>query len=399
MKACPTKAIRIRNGIATIEGFCIDCVECVRVCPRDAIKAVTTKGVDITQNLDYVVSPTSCLYFQFGPEVLPNDVLLGFRRMGFRYVHDQSYTNEIFSFALELYMLELEIKERREKPDSPFPLISPICPVVRRLIAYRFPSLLKHIPPLATPRQIVTREAKKRLSRKKGCSPSDINVLHVTPCPAISSSAMESAGSKGDNAVGIHRIYESLEKNLQSIEEDIVLHYSGGIGLGWGVSGGEIAGLDRNCLAVSGLHETIHYLEMIEMGLLKDLDYIEFRTCKEGCIGGPYTVADTYQTKHLVKKFVRMFGVEKRIRYKYLVKLYQEGWFAREKKPAWLDREPPQRTPSQISKGIERESRVQETLRSLPRKECGACGSPDCRTFAEDVVDGKVSVKSCVFLR
>jgi len=40
---------------------------------------------------------------------------------------------------------------------------------------------------------------------------------------------------------------------------------------------------------------------------------------------------------------------------------------------------------------------VEEILRLLPRKECGACGSPDCRTFAEDVIDGKASLGSCVY--
>jgi len=81
------------------------------------------------------------------------------------------------------------------------------------------------------------------------------------------------------------------------VEEDIVLHHSGGIGLSWGMSGGEISGLDLHCLAIPGLQETIHYLEKIEMGLLGDIDYVEFRACSEGCLGGPFTVMDKYQGK------------------------------------------------------------------------------------------------------
>jgi Na+-translocating ferredoxin:NAD+ oxidoreductase RNF subunit RnfB len=62
-----------------------------------------------------------------------------------------------------------------------------------------------------------------------------------------------------------------------------------------------------------------------------------------------------------------------------------------------LKEEPTRISASEISKGIERQNRVEEILRSLPRKECGVCGSPDCRTFSEDVIDGKASLGSCVY--
>ena len=52
MRACPTKAIRVRNGdVARIEGVCIDCAECVRVCPRGAVKAVTTDFDDLKDHV------------------------------------------------------------------------------------------------------------------------------------------------------------------------------------------------------------------------------------------------------------------------------------------------------------------------------------------------------------
>jgi CO dehydrogenase/acetyl-CoA synthase gamma subunit (corrinoid Fe-S protein) len=33
----------------------------------------------------------------------------------------------------------------------------------------------------------------------------------------------------------------------------------------------------------------------------------------------------------------------------------------------------------------------------LPRIDCGACGAPSCRAFAEDVVLGEADKSSCVF--
>jgi iron only hydrogenase large subunit-like protein len=394
MKVCPTKAIRVKAGKASLEGVCIDCVECVRVCPRGAIKAVTPEDFNLAESGNYVVSASTVLYSQFGEHVLPNDILLGLKRMGFGYVHDQSYTSEMFSFALGVH-----IKQSRKKAGSPFPLISPVCPVVVRLIAYRFPSLLKHILPLVTPREIVAREAKKRLSTKYGPQAEQIKVLHITPCPSKMISIREPVNqtrSYLDTTIGINKIFEVLQKNIQEVDEDIVLHHSSGVGLGWGMSGGEISGLEMNCLAISGLQETILYLEKIEMGLLKDIDYLELRTCPEGCIGGPFTVADKYLAKNHLQKFIQIFGVKTRVKYDYIIKLYKEGWFHANRKPARSAIKPSQR---EINKRIGRLNQVDQILKTLPRMECGICGSPDCRTFAEDVVDGKARMEDCLLLQ
>ncbi|MBW2096173.1 MAG: 4Fe-4S dicluster domain-containing protein [Deltaproteobacteria bacterium] len=395
MKACPTKAVRVHEGrVAQVIGVCVDCGECVRVCPRGAIRAITSDKGDMARAKYSVVSGSTVLYSQFGEEVTPNDILLGLKRMGFSYVHDQSYTNEMFNVAIELY-----IQENREKQHAPWPLISPVCPVVVRLIACRFPALLHHIPPLAAPREIVAREVKMRLSLKHGCDVSEIKALHITPCPAKMIEIREpffQNHSYIDGAVGISDIYGSLKKSIEEVEEDKVLHHSGGIGLGWGMSGGEISGVQMNCLAVSGLQETINYLEKIEMGRLANIDYIEFRTCSEGCVGGLFTVADKYQAKRYLQQLVRMYGVEKRVKYEYVKKLYKNGWFFAEKNRYVEQITLPKNA---LSERIKRQKRVEEVLAQLPRKECGHCGSPDCATFAEDVVDGRASLGDCLYFR
>ncbi len=393
MKACPTKAIRVQGGrIAEVTGVCVDCGECVRVCPRGAIRVITS-DIGYTKGSGYsVVAASTVLYSQFGEDVTPNDILLGLKRMGFSYVHDESYTNEMFNVAIELY-----IEENRKKENAPWPLISPVCPVVTKLIACRFPELLKHIPPLAPPREIVAREGKKRLAVKHGCDESDIKTLHITPCPSKMIGIKEPLFQKHshiDGTIGISGIYAELKKNIEKVEEDHVLHHSGGVGLGWGMTGGEISGMHLNCLAVSGLQDTIEYLEKIEMGRLPDIDYVEFRICSEGCVGGLFTVADRYKAKHLVRHLVRMYGVEKRVKYGYVKKLYEKGWFFADKvnyaQEKTLSRQA-------LSARIQRQKRVEELLQRLPRKECGMCGSPDCETFAEDVADRKATLDRCYF--
>jgi hypothetical protein len=189
-----------------------------------------------------------------------------------------------------------------------------------------------------------------------------------------------------------------IKKNIQEIDDDRVLHHSSGVGLGMAMSGGEIAGIKSRCLAVSGLHDTIRYLEKIEMGLLNEIEYVEFRVCPEGCIGGPFTVSDRYQARLLLQKMFRMFGDEKRIKYAYVKRLYQDGWFFSERQ-GLLKTKLTETDKNRILKGIEKFNRVEEILKLLPRKECGVCGSPDCRTFVEDVVDGRADLEDCIFWR
>lgn len=393
MKACPTSAIRVRKEKARIEGVCIDCGECLRVCPRDAMRAVTT-GMDLANLSRFtILSVSPVLYAQFGPEATPNRILLALRKV-FKFVYDQAFTHELYSAAAELY-----IQKCREEKRDVWPLISPVCPVVNRLIAYRFPSLLDHILPIITPRELAARELRKRLYCEKVFRLEDFGLYHVTPCSAKMIEVKEPMFLKNsyfDGILGISEVFNVVNKYIAEVEEEIILHQSSGVGIAWGLCGGEMAGFGHgNFLAVSGMQETIRYLEKIEMGLLRDIEFIEFRSCSEGCIGGPLTVADKYQAKTTVERLTRKYGIEKRVNTSSIKKAFDEGWFFIEKKSA---PSAPRKRLS-ISEAIERQDQIEKVLQTLPQKECGACGSPDCRTFAEDVVDGNSSMRECVYLR
>lgn len=398
MKACPTQAIRVKDhDLAYIEGDCIDCGVCIKVCPRGAIKAAAmVRGSIDRSKAVLIISPV--LYSQFGEGVSPDEVVLAFKKMGFLDVCEPWESLEMFNIATEIY-----VREHSNKSGVPRPLISAVCPVVVRLVADRFPSLLKNFPPILPPREIFAREVRKQTADRYGIAEDKIRLFHITPCSAKMISITQPlfiGHSYLDGVIGINDVYHGLLKELNEIRKvgkDRAQARLSGVGIGWGISGGEIAGMGRGrFMAVSGMQETIRYLHKLEMGLLDNIDYVEFRTCTEGCIGGPLTVSDTYQTKYTIYRFISKYGTERRIDYDQVKKLYEKGWFFADKEDLPLEK---RQSTLSLSEAIDRQGRVEEVFQSLPGKDCAVCGSPDCRAFAEDVVDGKSDLDDCVYLR
>jgi hypothetical protein len=301
----------------------------------------------------------------------------------------------MFYIAIENYL-----KENRNNPQVPKPIISPVCPVVVRIVAYRFPSLLKNFPPILRPREIEAFNVRGKAKDKYGLEANEIKILHVTPCSAKMISIEDPIlvnYSPFDGAIGINEVYLDVKKQLKvdndrrDFRSDIIFS------MAWGKSGGEIASMaGGNFLAVSGIKETVQYLEKIEMGLLNDIDYVEFRTSPNGCIGGPLTAVDRYQAKHTIERAILKYGARRGGDRAHIEALYKERFFFTDKNYDQIDI---RSSKLSFSEAIERENQVQQVYERLPRKECGVCGSPDCQTFAEDVVDGKAVIEDCVYLK
>ena len=404
LKVCPTLAIRIKNSKAVRnEDHCIGCGECIRVCQEAAVTAATATLNQLNKDKISVALVTPVLYAQF-PGVMPEDILMGLKSLGFQHTVDMSYFLEMFQYATEEFVVR-----NRTSRQSPWPLISPVCPVVIRLIAFKFPNLIPHVLPLLRPVDLMARDVRQRIMQEYCVSEDKVMLYYINPCPTKRGPVRSiSAERKADTciALGINDIYADLVHQIEHMQDTDQVPYANirfdfeychtGNGAMWGMSGGEIADMNiENTLAVSGLDETITYLEKIEMGLFSNLEYIELRTCREGCLGGAITAIDKYLAKSAVNKMIKMLGLGRRLSREKILRQYEKGKFLTDKDPAKLI----QMFGSHAKPmSIETVQKIDGILERIKGHDCSVCGAPNCKTFAEDVVKGEASLDECLLL-
>ncbi len=396
LRACPTQAIRIKNKKASIiEEKCIDCGECITVCPNSAILPSTDPFGELNKFKHTVAIPSPPLYAQFGREILPDKILAGLKVLGFDDAIDLAPICGEVSFAIQEYIREYK---------GPKPLISIACPTIVRLIQVKYPDLIDLIIPIDLPREIASREIKKKKSKELGLKEEEIGTFYLTPCPAKMISIRQPA-EKGkshlDGAISITDIYGSLLTAMEGIEkgsyreslENICI-----LGIGWAMVGGICRTLRlRNSLSVSGLPDVLDVFDDIERGKLRNIDFIEAYSCSQGCVGGSLTVENLYVSYNKIVQLIDTLQYEK-IKacpdIREVRKLYKKNYFLIEGKF-----EPRPLTPldKDLTKAIKKRKEKEDIYNSLPKIDCGICGSPTCMTFAEDVVMGDADLSDCIF--
>lgn len=388
MRVCPTEAIRIREGKAIILGDrCIDCGDCIRVCPERAIRSVVGSYEDISKFKYTVAIPSPSLYSQFGMSVSPNQILNGLKGLAFDDAYDIGRACEIYITVLKEYLATCPGNK---------PIISTLCPSIVRLIQIRFPEFMNNLLSLEAPRGIAGSEVKLEKAKELGLDPKEIGTIYITPCPAKMMALNQpqcKSESNLDGALAISDIYGLLFSSINKLGSMEELHNSTGLGVSLSIPGGCIACLDvDNAVAVDGVRNVIQVLDDLEHGKVTNIKYLELWACPGGCIGGPLAVENPYITKIKVIRLVQQFGKERSIKDEEVDKFRE--YLSCDVKLSSLPIKPLGRDAVDAIKKMKERKAIME---SLPNIDCGACGAPTCRAFAEDVIQGRAEILDCVF--
>ncbi|RCK76603.1 MAG: Periplasmic [Fe] hydrogenase [Ignavibacteriae bacterium] len=390
MRICPTQAIRVRNRKATLlNDRCIDCGMCVRVCPNNAVVPQTSSFSDFTRFKYTIALPSPVLYSQFRGEFTPGAILNAFKKIGFDDAYDVACASEAVSIAIQEFLDNSTLNQT---------YISPFCPVIVRLIQIRYPNLLENLIPIDSPMEIAAREAKNLKMKETGLNAKEIGVIYITPCPAKMIAIKNPPRKKYsfvDGAISIAQIYPNLLQALNQ-QDTVGAKEVKGIGLGWPILGGQVSTLRaHDTIAIAGIMEVIRIFEDLENGKLKNIKYIECHSCSTACVGGSLNVENPYMSRNRVIKLLEKYGNTPCQDRDYVKNLIQKNFFSL---PGKIDATPIAPIDSDISQALKKMQEKVTIYEKLPKIDCGACGSPDCNTFAEDIITNNAEIEDCIFV-
>lgn len=392
LKHCPTEAIRIRGGRAVINpDRCIDCGECIRNCPHKAKKAVCGKLANMEHFKWKIALPAPTLYGQFDNLEDIDYVLDGLIKIGFDEVFEVAKAAELVSAYTRQYLKTDGVKK---------PAISSACPVVVRLISLRFPSLSDHVIHMLPPMEVAARLAREKAEKEHPeLKPEEIGVCFISPCPAKASYAKNGFAdykSRVDEVISISDVYFSLISKMHRDENVPSRSESGMLGIGWARSGGEATAIfNSDYLAADGIENVIRVLDQVETGNIPPLEFIELNACTGGCVGGVLTIQNPFIAKARLQTIRRYLPVSRNQLTKEELEYIPDGYLFDE----LPEYSPIARLGDSMAESMRMMADIQKLKCELPGIDCGACGAPSCKAFAEDVVKKLASPDGCLINR
>lgn len=347
LSVCPTQAIRLHGGgPEIIRHLCVDCTSCKEICPQGVFDMECDHDFPVPSESSVLVLSDEILG-QCGPFMSLESIETALSEAG--------WTNLAFSNAAEGASADAALTFVKQRDPSAF-FLAPVCPAVVNLIRLRYPALIKHILPFLTPIEIIRD------------SLSDDNAVFIPSCPAQSALVRDAHDSSRFCRVHPARVKRILLACAQQNETPVLK--------------GEKEPLFPG-LAITGMKRVCQFLEKAERNQMNDCGLVALYACDQGCYGSPFW--DTPPMVAMARaKLLKPEHASTRITALRRIKALEPRSGAR------LDPD--------MSKAIEKLARMDRLSKQLPGRNCGVCGAPTCLTLAEDVVMGRAALASCIFM-
>lgn len=394
MNVCPTEAIRVRNGKAILyENRCVDCGECFKACP---VKAIYIDQDDFNRihSYKYRIALVPAVFFgQFPEEISHNQIYTAILANGFTHIYEVETGADILVDQIREYV--------KSQPQNK-PHISSFCPAIIRLIQVKFPALVDNIILLKPPLDITALYCRKELT-DQGIKPAEIGLFYITTCAAKIAAIKSPVGEDYSMITGVinmdtlyNKVYKYIRNDRSTQQPDIQYNPLSKTAWQWTLTYGEANQIPGRSLAIDEIHNVIEFLEKIENNEISEINFLELRACDESCAGGVLLSANRFLVAERLRAYksvtnnqtTPVTGINA---YKdYLLKRIN----IHKINPRSM-----MKLDENMEEAMRKMDKSSQMLQCLPLTDCGACGSPNCQSFANDIALGEADIRQCIFIQ
>jgi iron only hydrogenase large subunit-like protein len=392
MKVCPTEAIRVKNGLAVVnDNRCVDCGNCMRACPVDAIYVIQDDLSQIHQYKYRVALFPSVMIGQF-PESITDDQIYGaIIELGFTHVIE---VEQPIQWLIDTIVIHKESHPQKR------PLISSFCPAIVRLIQIKYSSLVDKIMQVKAPHDLAANFIKEKL-KSEGAGNGEIGLFYIAPCSAKIAAVKDPVGERESIINGVINMNELYNRVMKVISRNPAANYTGyreylsREGILWPLTRGEARLFKRRSMAVDGIHNVVRILEKLETEEIPDIDFLEMRSCDQGCAGGILLSGNRFLTVERLARRARRYPHA----WEAPVSADQEAYVKSCMESEKIDPIRAFQLDSDRTKALEKMAKLERIICQLPAIDCAACGAPNCHALAEDMVTGLAKMTDCMHLQ